>query len=80
MGQPLSVPPGFDEMPVEQQIDYVQNLWDRIFRHDHEQIPSPSWHREEVRAALADHERDPASGRPWAEARAELESKLKQRG
>jgi len=80
MGQPLSVPPGFDEMPVEQQIDYVQNLWNRIFRHDHAEIPSPAWHREEVQAALADHERDPGAARPWAEARADLEAKLKRRG
>jgi hypothetical protein len=31
MGQPLTVPPpGFDDLPVEDQIDYVQALWDRI--------------------------------------------------
>jgi putative addiction module component (TIGR02574 family) len=80
MGQPLSVPPGFDDMPVEEKIDYVQTLWDRIFRHDHAQIPSPRWHRDEVQAALADHERDPAAARPWSEVRRELEAKLKPRG
>ncbi len=67
-------------MPVEQQIDYVQKLWDRIFRHDHAQIPSPAWHRNEVQAALADHDRDPVDGRLWTEVRAELESKLRRRG
>ena len=80
MGQPLSVPPGFDDMPVEEKIDYVQTLWDRIFRQDHAEIPSPSWHRAEVQAALADHERDPGAARPWTGVRAELEAKLKQRG
>lgn len=77
MGQPLSAPPGFDELPVEQQIDYVQTLWNRIFQHDHSTIPSPEWHRDEVRAAVAEHEREPEAARPWAEARAELEAKLK---
>jgi hypothetical protein len=52
----------------------------RIFRHDHATIPSPSWHRDEVRSALADHERDPEAARPWPAVRAELEAKLKQRG
>ena len=80
MGQPLSVPPGFDDMPVEEKIDYVQTLWDRIFRLDHAEIPSPGWHRDEVQAAVADHERDPKSARPWTEVRAELEAKLKHRG
>jgi hypothetical protein len=77
MGQPLSVPPGFDEMPVEQKIDYVQTLWNRIIRHDHSAIPSPDWHREEVRAALVEHQADPEAGRPWPEVRAEIETKLK---
>lgn len=80
MGQPLSVPPGFDDMPVEQKIDYVQTLWDRIFRHDHAKIPSPDWHRDEVRSAVADHERDREGARPWPAVRADLEAKLKQRG
>ena len=79
MGQPLSVPPGFDDMPVEQKIDYVQTLWDRIFRLDHRQVPSPGWHRDEVRAAVAEHEREPGGGRPWTEVRADLETKLKRR-
>jgi hypothetical protein len=31
MAQPLPMPPpGFDELPVEEKIDYVQALWDRI--------------------------------------------------
>ena len=80
MGLPLSVPPGFDEMPVEKQIDYVQSLWDRIFQHDHAGIPSPAWHRREVVEALADHERDAQPSRAWADVRAELESKLRSRG
>ena len=79
MGQPLSVPPGFDELPVDAQIDYVQALWDRILVRDQANVQSPSWHREEVRAALASHEANPDAARPWPEARAELEAKLKAR-
>jgi hypothetical protein len=46
---------------------------------DRGETPSPAWHNNEVRIALEDHERDPAAGRPWADLRAELKSKLRQR-
>jgi len=41
-------PPGFDELPVEDQIDYVQTLWDRIGAHP-DRVPVPGWHLEELR-------------------------------
>lgn len=63
-------------MPVEQKIDYVQALWKRILRKDSDRIPSPEWHRGEVRAALAEHRRAPEAARPWAEVRADIEAKL----
>lgn len=80
MGQPMSAPPGFDDLSVEQKIDYVQTLWDRIFGLDHADIPSPAWHREEVRAALEEHERDPDAARSWESVRADIEAKLRRRG
>lgn len=31
MGTPLQLPPpGFDELTIDEQITYVQNLWDHI--------------------------------------------------
>ena len=38
-------PPGFDDLSIEQQIEYVQLLWDRIAA-DPSRIPVPDWHRE----------------------------------
>lgn len=50
-------PPGFDSLTVEEQIDYVQSLWDHIATHP-EQVPVPDWHRqvldEEILAAHFD--------------------------
>ena len=43
-----TTPPGFDELPVEDQIDYVQSLWDRIAAHPN-RVPVPEWHLEELR-------------------------------
>lgn len=80
MGMPLTVPPpGFDELPVEEQIEYVQALWNRILRIDQADVHSPEWHEAEVDAALKAHEANPSAARPWTEVRAELEEKLRRR-
>ena len=38
-------PPGFDDLSVEEKIDYLQSLWDRIAASP-ESIPVPDLHRE----------------------------------
>ena len=77
MAQPLSVPPGFDELTVDAQIEYVQSLWDRILVRDQGSVRSPAWHREEVRKALAEHEAHPESGASLEQVRADIEAKLR---
>jgi putative addiction module component (TIGR02574 family) len=79
MAQPLTVPPpGFDELPLSEQVDYVQELWKRIASRQRD-LPSPEWHRDAVAAARESHRADPEASRSWDEVRAELEAKLKQR-
>jgi len=41
-------PPEFDKLPVAEQIDYVQSLWDRIAASP-EQVPVPEWHKRVIR-------------------------------
>ena len=54
MPKPVPLPPlGFDELSVDEKIDYLQSLWDRIAASP-DTIPVPDWHREileESRAA-----------------------------
>jgi putative addiction module component (TIGR02574 family) len=79
MSQMLQEPPaGFDDMPLDEQIDYVQSLWDRIAARE-EQVPVPAWHREILDARLAEHEADPDAGRPWDEVEADLRKRLANR-
>jgi putative addiction module component (TIGR02574 family) len=59
-------PPGFDELPVEDKIDYVQKLWDRIAAHQ-DQIPLQEWHRQILEERLAAHRAAPQDARPWGE-------------
>jgi len=73
--KPPLPPPGFDDLSVEDQIDYVQSLWDRIAAKP-DQVPVPDWHRQVLDERIAAHEADPRGDRPWEEIRDEIRSKL----
>ena len=45
MPKPLPLPPpGFDELSVDEKIDYLQSLWGRIAATP-DTVPVPDWHR-----------------------------------
>ena len=71
-------PPGFDDLPVEERIDFVQSLWDRIATTP-EQVPVPEWHRRIIRERLEAYRKNPVAGRSWTEARSDIERKLRER-
>ena len=56
-------PPGFDALPVEDQIDYVQSLWDRIAA-TAGQVPLQDWQQALLDERLAQHRRAPGEARP----------------
>lgn len=66
-------PPGFDALSVDEKVEYVESLWDRVL----EQSPGsiPDWQSELLRERLAAYRADPTQGRPWAEVKADLERK-----
>lgn len=57
-------PPGFDELSVDEKIDYAQSLWDQIAATP-ETIPVPDWHRDLLDERLKDFEADPGAGDSW---------------
>jgi putative addiction module component (TIGR02574 family) len=64
-------PPDFDSLSVDEQIDYVQSLWERIAANVNG-VPVPDWHVQELDRRLG----APAgTRRPWSEIRAELVKK-----
>ena len=79
MSKPLPIPPpGFDDLSVEEQIDYVQSLWDRIAAGPAE-VPVPEWHREVLDERLKDYEANPDAGDSWDVVRERLHDKQRQR-
>ncbi len=71
-------PPGFDDLPIDEQIDFVQSLWDRIAA-TAEQVPVPEWHLEIIRERLAAYRASPSAGRLWTDVRGDIERKLRDR-
>ncbi len=76
MTQPLPMPPpGFDDMPVEEQIEYVQSLWDRIAAAT-DQVPLYEWQRRILEDRAAAHRSAP-DARPWDEVLDRLQTRLR---
>ncbi|MDH5739505.1 MAG: addiction module protein [Nitrospira sp.] len=79
MPKPIpSPPPGFDELTVDERIDFVQSLWDRIAATP-EQVPVPDWHRKIIRERLESYRTNPDAGRSWTDVRTEIQAKLQDR-
>ena len=70
-----NLPPGFDDMPVGDQLAYIGTLWDRVLEREAD-VPMPQAHREELSRRLAEHEAAPTDVRPWSEVEAELRAEL----
>ena len=71
-------PPGFDDLSMEERLDYVQSLWDHISS-DASQVEVPDWHRSILAERLAAHRANPEEARPWDEVRKDLLEKIKSR-
>src|SRR3990172_3128015 len=65
MAETLRVPPpGFDQLPVEKKVEYVETLWERIIAAPQE-VGVPDWHQQILRDRSAEYRKDPKAGRPW---------------
>jgi putative addiction module component (TIGR02574 family) len=76
MSQTLPLPPGFERLTIEEQIDYVQSLWDHIAARP-EQVPVPDWHREILRERLASYRANPDERKSWEKFERNLTEELK---
>ena len=78
MARKIPDPPrGFDDLSVEQKLDYVQSLWNRITTTP-EAVPVPDGHLQVINERLEGN-RNSRTGRSWDEFREELREKLRRR-
>ena len=68
-------PPGFDDLAVDEKIDYLELLWSRIATTP-ETLAVPEWHREVISKRLCDLESDPSAGDSWEVVRKRLRGRL----
>ncbi len=68
-------PPGFDALSIDEKIEYVQSLWDRIAS-DVETVPLKDWQRQLLDERLKDLDENPDSGVSWSQVRASILRKL----
>lgn len=63
--------PAFEKMSPSEQIQHVQDLWDRIAEHP-EGVPVSAEMKAELDRRLAAHRADPSTAIPWGQVKAEL--------
>ena len=79
MASKISNPPaGFDNLTVEEKLDYVESLWDGIAARP-EAVPVPAWHLEVIEQRTNEGQAGPHVGRSWDDFREELRARLRQR-
>lgn len=77
MSQSLKLSPaGFEELSIEEQIAYVQSLWDHLAARP-ERVPVTDWHRQILAQRIAGHLGNPADGKTLSEVEAEIIETLK---
>ncbi len=77
MAQPLPLPPpGFDDLSVDDQIEYLQTLWDRIAANA-DQVSLHEWQKQLITERLAAHRAAPHEAQPWEEVMDRLQDRLK---
>ena len=64
-------PPGFDELSIDEQIEYIGQLWNCIPSQP-DDTPVPDWHIEIIEERLAQYEKDGMEGTPLEEFEKEL--------
>jgi putative addiction module component (TIGR02574 family) len=69
-------PAGFDDLTVEEKLDYVESLWDRIAARP-ETVPVPDWHLDVIEQRTHEGHADSQNGRSWDDFREELRTKLR---
>ena len=68
-------PPGFDDLSVQEKLDYLESLWDRITANA-ESIAVPDWHREILDERLSDLQAKPDAGDTWDVVQERLRTKF----
>ncbi|HLP90924.1 MAG TPA: addiction module protein [Nostocaceae cyanobacterium] len=71
----IPLPAGFEQLSKEQQIDYVQQLWDLILTVPN-QTPVPDWHIDIINERIASQ--NTANLISWTDVKQKLQNKYRE--
>lgn len=69
-------PPGFDELSIEEQVEYAGALWDHVTS-DPDRVPTPEWHKKILEERLARNGSNPSEWISWEDFEKKLEEEIK---
>jgi putative addiction module component (TIGR02574 family) len=69
-------PPGFDKLSMDEKIEYVQSLWDKIAATP-EEVPVPDWHLQILDERLESLRTKPNEGKAWEQVKQEIRRKVR---
>ena len=61
-------------LPAAERLALVEGLWDSLVA-DPASVPVPAWHRETLKARMADDDADPEPAQSWDAVRREIENR-----
>lgn len=64
-------------LPVAERLRLIEELWDSLDAEQADALPTPDWHEAELDKRLDALDRDPSSGRPWDEVKADILAALR---
>jgi putative addiction module component (TIGR02574 family) len=59
------------QLSVSERLRLIEDVWASLSETP-ERIEVPDWHRAQLDARLAAHERDPAAAQPWGDVKADI--------
>lgn len=71
----MSIQTEFEQLSVEQKVQVVQDLWDRITMSP-DQLPIPDWHRKELNRRQEEWANNPDPGENWDDIKHSLRDSL----
>jgi putative addiction module component (TIGR02574 family) len=74
----LTIPPEFDQASIDERIEFVQDLWDRIAANPDE-LPIPEEHLRIIEERLRESPTSPESSMSWDEVKAHFRRAIKGR-
>ena len=64
--------PDLVALPLEEQLNIIEQLWDSLTASEKDTLPVPAWHRDELQRRQVEIDENPEDAVPWDELKRQL--------